>query len=86
MNVPAIGSLVDITLTAHDLPQPWPDNRPLERLCAITVESLALTFGDPPVLGGPYARFERRCLATYQALTMQCDDIQPPLDVSKKRV
>ena len=61
-----------VVTTAHDLPQPWPVNRPLERLRAVAVESLALTFGEPPVIGGPYAAFERRCLADLEAMTERC--------------
>lgn len=61
------------TITDHAL-HPWPDNRPLEDLRAVDVESLGLTFGEPPVLGGPYAPFERRALATLDALSTRCED------------
>ena len=52
---------------------PWPDNRPAARVANITLESLGLTFGEPPVLGGPYARFEWRCLSEYERLITLCD-------------
>lgn len=55
--------------------QPWPENRPATRLAEITAECLALTYGEPPTLGGPYARFDRRCLAEYLQMTAGCESV-----------
>lgn len=51
----------------------WPGNRPAGRVIAVYAESLGLTFGEPPVLGGPYARFDLRCLSEYLDMYARCD-------------